>query len=187
MMPAVGVVALWRAVTVPRRGRAVGALLLGSAAGVAVIAWSRAQPVADGAKAGLTLERIGANWTLLVDQCLPYLLGVKVFVAGPGDARPPAVPDALARAGDPGRGGVRVRRRGVLGGGRGRRVASGPLPVRQLGALGLIGSGASVGGFLVSTMPADLLSARYLAPIVWLAPFTLAPRRTCWAPGCSRP
>ena len=24
-------------------------------------------------------------------------------------------------------------------------------------------------------MPADLLSARYLAPIVWLAPFTLAP------------
>ena len=39
----------------------------------------------------------------------------------------------------------------------------------------MIGSAASVGGFLVSTMPADLLSARYLAPIVWLAPFTLAP------------
>ena len=32
-----------------------------------------------------------------------------------------------------------------------------------------------MGGFLVSTMPADLLSARYLAPIIWLAPFTLAP------------
>jgi hypothetical protein len=51
----------------------------------------------------------------------------------------------------------------------------GPAPVRQLGALGLIGSAATVGGFLVSTMPADLLSARYLAPIIWLAPFTLAP------------
>ena len=39
----------------------------------------------------------------------------------------------------------------------------------------MIGSAASVGGFLVSTMPADLLSARYLAPIIWLVPFTLAP------------
>jgi len=47
--------------------------------------------------------------------------------------------------------------------------------VRLLGALGLVGSAASIGGFLVSTMPADLLAARYLAPIVWLAPFTLAP------------
>ena len=51
----------------------------------------------------------------------------------------------------------------------------GPASVRQLGALGLVGTAASIGGFLVSTMPADLLSARYLAPIVWLAPFTLAP------------
>jgi hypothetical protein len=54
-----------------------------------------------------------------------------------------------------------------------RRI--GPLPVRRLGALGLLGSAASIGGFLVSTMPADLLSARYLAPIIWLAPFTLVP------------
>jgi hypothetical protein len=51
----------------------------------------------------------------------------------------------------------------------------GPAPVRRLGALGLLGSGASIGGFLLSTMPADILSARYLAPIIWLAPFTLTP------------
>jgi hypothetical protein len=51
----------------------------------------------------------------------------------------------------------------------------GPSSVRRLGALGVVGSAASVGGFLVSTMPSDLLAARYLAPIVWLAPFTLAP------------
>ena len=174
MMPAVGVVALWRAVTVPRRGRAVGALLLGSAAGVAVIAWSRAQPVADGAKAGLTLGRIGANWTLLVDQCLPYLLGVKVFVQDPV---------TLAHLPWPAPWPVQV----IQAAAAVTFVAAvcwavvavvrciGPAPVRQLGALGLIGSAASAGGFLVSTMPADLLSARYLAPIIWLAPFTLAP------------
>ena len=57
-----------------------------------MIAWSRAQPVADGAKAGLTLERIGANWTLLVDQCLPYLLGVKVFVQDPVTLAHPQYP-----------------------------------------------------------------------------------------------
>jgi hypothetical protein len=174
MMPAVGVLALWRAVIAPRRGRAVGALLLGGAVGVVVIAWSRAQPVADGAKAGLTLERLGANWTLLVDQCLPYLLGVKVYVQDPVTLAHPQYPMPWP---------VQVVQAvavcafvaaacwaavAVVG-----RI--GPAPVRQLGALGLIGSAASIGGFLVSTMPADLLSARYLAPIVWLAPFTLAP------------
>jgi hypothetical protein len=51
----------------------------------------------------------------------------------------------------------------------------GPSPVRRLAGLGLVGSAASVGGFLASTMPSDLLAARYLAPIIWLAPFTLAP------------
>ena len=51
----------------------------------------------------------------------------------------------------------------------------GPVAVRRLGAVGVVGSAATLGGFLVSTMPADLLAARYLAPIVWLAPFTLAP------------
>jgi hypothetical protein len=174
MTPAAGVFALWRAVTGRSRGRSVGALLLGAAAGVAVIAWSRAQPVADAAKAGMTLERIGTNWTLMVDQCLPYLLGVKVFVQDPVTLGHPQYPmpwpvqviQALAVAAF----GVAVCWAAVAVVGR-----IGPAPVRQLGALGLIGSAASVGGFLVSTMPADLLSARYLAPIVWLAPFTLAP------------
>ena len=82
MMPTVGVVALWRAVTVPRRdgGRRAPARLGRGRRGDRLVA---GEPVADGAKAGLTLGRIGANWTLLVDQCLPYLLGVKVFVQDP--------------------------------------------------------------------------------------------------------
>jgi hypothetical protein len=182
MMPAVGVFALWCALTAtrgepdvrPQRARAVGALLLGLAAGVAVIAWSRAQPVADGAKAGLTLDKIGASWTLMVDQCLPYLLGVKVFVQDPVTLEhhlwPAPWPLQVIQAAAACTFAVAVCWAAVA---VVRRI--GPVAVRGLGALGLIGTAASIGGFLVSTMPADLLSARYLAPIVWFAPFTLAP------------
>ncbi len=170
------------------RAARVGALLLGTAAGVAVIAWSRSQPVADGAKAGLTLDRLAVNWTLLTEVCLPYLLGVTVFVPDPVDLVHDPWPasgwfavvqwaGALGFAAAAVWAAIAVL---VDGGWSPRRVhqlqgALVPAPVRRLGALGLIGSAASIGGFLVSTMPADLLSARYLAPIVWLAPFTLAP------------
>lgn len=174
MMPAVGIFALLCALAEPRRVWRAGALVLGVVAGVAVIAWSRAQPVADGAKAGLTLDRLAANWALLSEQCLPYLLGVKVFVQDPVTlghvlwGTPPWFQvvqwtGALGFAAAAGWTAVAVVRR------------AGPAPVRMLGALGVVGSAASIGGFLVSTMPADLLSARYLAPILWLAPFTLAP------------
>jgi hypothetical protein len=174
LIPTVGVFALWCALAAPRRLRAVGALLLGGLAGASVIAWSRAQPVADATKAGVTLARIGANWTLMVDQCLPYLLGVKVFVQPPG---------RLEHVPWPGPGWLHVVQwAGLLAFAAAVAYAvlavvarMGPVSVRRLGTLGLVGSAASIGGFLVSTMPADLLAARYLAPIAWLAPFTLAP------------
>src|SRR3954451_20978937 len=174
LMPAVGVFALWWALAAPRRVWRVAALLVGAAAGVAVIAWSRAQPVADGAKAGLDLARIPGNWTLLTEQCLPYLLGVKNFVQ-------PPVTLGHVPWGTPGWLQV-VQWAGALGFAAATLWAAvavvgrtGPGPVRRLGALGVLGSGPSIAGFLLSTMPADLLSARYLAPIIWLAPFTLAP------------
>jgi hypothetical protein len=174
MMPAVGVFALWCALAAPHRLRAVGALLVGALTGAAVLAWSRAQPVADATKAGLTLTRNGANGALLVDQNLPYLLGQKVFVQPPGSLEhvPWPAPGWLHL----------VQWAGVLGFVAAAAFAvvavvarRGPAAVRRLGALGLVGSVASVGGFLLSTMPSDLLTTRYLAPIVWLAPFTLAP------------
>ena len=174
LMPAIGVFALWWALAGPRRVWRVGALLLGAAAGVALVAWSRAQPVADGAKAGLDLARIPGNWALLTEQCLPYLLGLKVFVQPPASLEhlPWVAPGWLQV----------VQWAGALGFAAAAAWAAvavvgriGPAPVRRLGALGLLGSGASIGGFLLSTMPADILSARYLAPIIWLAPFTLAP------------
>jgi hypothetical protein len=44
--------------------------------------------------------------------------------------------------------------------------------------LGLLSSGACIAslvGFLVSTMPLDIWGTRYLAPLIWMAPFALAP------------
>jgi Dolichyl-phosphate-mannose-protein mannosyltransferase len=174
MIPAVAVLALWCALA-DRRGAPLRtlALLGGTVVGAAVVAWSRAQPVADATKAGFTLERLAANAELLVGTCLPYLFGLRVFAPGadimwlewvpPWPVRVVQWVGAVAFTAAVVWAAVVVVRR------------TGPVAVRRLGALGLLGSAASIGGFLVSTMPADLLSARYLAPIIWLAPFTLAP------------
>jgi hypothetical protein len=50
-----------------------------------------------------------------------------------------------------------------------------PWPVRRLGVFGFTLLPATIGGFLVSVMVMDLFSARYLAAIVLVSPFALAP------------
>jgi hypothetical protein len=50
-----------------------------------------------------------------------------------------------------------------------------PWRVRRLGGVGGMVSAAALGGFLLSHQPVDMWSARYLAPIIWFAPFALAP------------
>jgi hypothetical protein len=83
LIPAVAVFALWCAVSDGPEGetrRRVTALIVGAVAGAMVVVWSRTLPVADAAKAGLTVERLAANAELLISTCLPYLLGVKVLV-----------------------------------------------------------------------------------------------------------
>ena len=175
LMPAVGVFALWWALAAPRRVWRVAALALGGRRGRGrdrVVArpaggrrrQGRARPGADPRELGPA------------DRAVPAVpAGREGLRPGPGHARPRAV---AARP---------VGCRSCSGRGRSRSPPRslcaavavvgrvGPGPVRRLGALGVLGSAASIGGFLLSTMPADLLSARYLAPIVWLAPFTLAP------------
>jgi hypothetical protein len=104
---------------------------------------------------------------------LPYLLGFRVFVPdGAGGTWPWASPPLMQIVQWAGLlaffasvvwAAVAAARRSV------------PTSVRRLGALGLVGTLSSLGGFLVSSMPEDVFSARYLAPIIWFAPFTLAP------------
>jgi hypothetical protein len=64
---------------------------------------------------------------------------------------------------------------GIAWGGASVFFRSIPWPIRRLGGLGFAVTASSLAGFLLSTMPADLWSARYLATIVWTAPFALAP------------
>lgn len=177
LMPGIGLFVLWCALSPARDGtgpwRRVGGLLAGTLLGGAVLLWSRAQPAADAGKAGLSLDRLPENWDLLVGTCLPYLLGLEVFVpdgtvgvdewAAPWPLRVVQVVGVLAFAGAFVWAVLAVARR------------TAPAPVRRLGALGVVVAVSSIGGFLVSTMPVDLLSTRYIAPVVWFAPFLFAP------------
>ena len=175
LLPGIAVVAAWCLLTPPRETllHRLGGLLAGGLLGAAVLAVSRAQPVADAGKAGLTLDRVAANWDLLVGTCLPYLLGIVAHIpdgtvgsdvwAAPWPMRIVQVLGGIAFAVAAGWAVVAVVRR------------TGSSTARGLGALGLVVTASSIGGFLASSMPVDLLSARYLAPIVWFAPFLFAP------------
>ncbi len=123
---------------------------------------------------GLSFSRIAANFDLLWNACLPWLLGYKVYVPwvdffNPQPWEAPALFRALQIVG------AASLAVGILLGGLATFVRSVPWTVRRLGLLGFIVSACSILGFLVSVMPTDAWAARYLAPIVWTAPFALAP------------
>ena len=121
----------------------------------------------------LSRARVQANWPLLKDTCLPWVLGAKVFV--PGDSLYPDLwhaPAAVKTWQLFGAGSLVVL---ILAGPALMLVRRMPWEVSRLGLLGSGAAVTSVLGFLLSGMPDDMWAARYLAPIVWLAPFALAP------------
>lgn len=147
----------------------------GLAAGLMLVQALRSTGGASTVQAELELgrARVLANWPLFRDTCLPWLLGAKVFV--PGDHLYPDLWVAPAA--------VRVWQ--LVGAGSFVVLIATPLALVlarlvpwEVGRLGLLGSGAAVAsalGFLFSGAAIDMWAARYLAPIVWLAPFALAP------------
>ncbi|HLL85481.1 MAG TPA: hypothetical protein VK420_22610 [Longimicrobium sp.] len=177
LMPALGVLALFCTFDGGPPAREWGRRAAGIAAGTAValgVLWlSRLSPVANATKAALGLEFIRRNFDLLWNTCLPWLLGYGVYVPGPNlypDLwRPPTAFHAVQLLG------ALVLAAGILFGGLALFARSVPWPVRRLGVFGLLSTGAALGGFLLSSMPADMWSVRYLASIVWTAPLALAP------------
>jgi hypothetical protein len=162
----------------PADGRAAALRRLAAFAITALIAgllllrsWRGVDP--GGGKFALTPGRIQFNAHLLVETCLPRLLGAKLFVPGqnllpdPWDAPLPVLLFLAAGAvlflGGVLWGGALALRRGVA------------YPLRRLAALGFVVAASSLGGFLVSIIPSDLWTTRYLAPVVVFAPFALAP------------
>lgn len=116
---------------------------------------------------------LSKNLHLLWDSCLPYLLSYKVFVPGgnlyPDLWRPPGGFLGIQLLGA-------VTLIALLAfGGVSIAIARIPWPIRRLGVMGVIVCACSLGGFILSVMPSDVWSVRYLSPILWISPFALAP------------
>ncbi len=113
-----------------------------------------------------------ASWRLLVDTCLPSLLAAKVFIPGASlypDLWRPHVAVRAAQAL-----GALVLLGGVLAGPVVSLRRHAPPRLRRLGLLGLTVTATALFGFVASGRPTDVWSTRYLAPILWTAPFSLA-------------
>jgi len=169
-----------------RGWRRVAATVAGGAAGWLGLQWLRQHAGATASTTGLSLEPLERNARLLWDTCLPWVLGYGVYVPGhnlyPDRWEAPVLFALFQKAGA----GLLVL--GIAVGGLSLFFRRRPWGARRLGLLGAVVSATSLGGFLVSSMPADMWSARYLAPIVWFSPFALAPvalwlrpRRFAWA------
>lgn len=166
--------------------RRLAATVAGGAVGWIGLQWLRQHAGASASTTHLSLEPLERNARLMWDTCLPWVLGYGVYVPGHHlypDRWEAPLPFALFQ-----KVGAGLLVLGIIVGGLSLFFRRLPWGARRLGLLGAVASAASVGGFLVSSMPADMWSARYLAPIVWFAPFALAPaalwlrpRRFAWA------
>ncbi len=147
----------------------------GSVAGYFTVQLLRQADGASNSQASLSfsMAHVTQNFELLKETCLPWVLGGRSFVPGANlypDAWDPPAPVRWFQMFGAGTLLVFIALALVLV--FVRRV---PWGARRVGLFGLGATTASILGFLVSGMPSDMWSARYLAPIVWTAPFALLP------------
>ena len=153
--------------------RAILACVTGGLVGLVPFLLLLGSPRSVHGEATLTLAVAGHNARLLIDPCLPWLLGATAYVPhallGYSAWEPGVVATVLQGVGGASflvavlAGGLVVRRREI------------PWKVRRLGLFGVLVAGLTLGSFLVSTMVMDLFSSRYLAALVLASPFALAP------------
>lgn len=158
------------------RVREIVATLAGAATGFLVVTWLRAVPgVVNASPTGLSLKpaRLAHNFPLLWEQCLPWVTGAKVWIPGaslyPDLWEPPFIVRVLQGFG------AFVFVVLVLTSLFWLRSPRVTWAAKSLGLFGAVGALAALGGFLASPRPGDMWAARYLAPLVWLAPFALLP------------
>jgi hypothetical protein len=149
--------------------RRLGGCVAGLVVGCVAFVLLRRGPESTAHTTTLAFDRLPQNLVLLWETCLPWLLGVKVFIEREVVWQPPTM-FRLVQVG-----GAVLLVAGIVAGGLALSVRSIPWPVRRLGVLGAVIAASSLGGFAVSAMPADQYSSRYLAPIIWAIPFALAP------------
>lgn len=163
LMPPLLLFGALRAWPISARKRALsalaGALLGGLAVSVAIM---RCGPARG---SSVSFGALAANWALLWKECLPFALGIRTWLPGsvewtaPGWVQVFQVAAACAF--------VAGVASGLMLDWRGRSHA--------LGVLGVSAALTAIGGFLLTGAPFDMWSTRYLAPLLWLAPFALTP------------
>lgn len=113
----------------------------------------------------MTFRSFGRNWSMLWDQCLPFALGTRVWLPGSVEWLAPIPVHVLQFI---------AALVFVLALASGAALALRTRP-HALGLLGVTAGLAAVGAFLLSSAPFDMWSTRYLAPLLWFAPFALTP------------
>jgi hypothetical protein len=127
----------------------------------------------DQAQLAIDLSRYRFNLNLLLDTCLPWALGYKVFVHRT-DLYPqlwtfPGWFKAVQYAG------AVTMGLAIVGGALWTFARSTSWQVRRFAWFGCAVIASSLGAFLVSVQPTDMWSTRYLAPVILAMPFALAP------------
>jgi hypothetical protein len=147
-----------------------GVLVLGTLLGIVPLLALLSSARSVHGEATFTTAVFGHNLRLLTDQCLPWILSTTVYV--------PAAEAVYV----PWRSGVfrivqltggSLLLLGMIFGSWDSSVGS-PAS-RDLGRFGSVVLVVTLGAFLVSPMVMDLFSARYLAAIILMCPFALAP------------
>ena len=124
-------------------------------------------------RAEITTGLIARNWPLLTEQCLPWLIGAKVYAltATGSIAQQPSptwfVPVQVL--------GAIIFVLALLSGAVLFFVQRIPWGVRALGAAGAGVAFTCIVGFLTSGTAEDIMGGRLLLPVVLTVPFTLAP------------
>jgi hypothetical protein len=120
-----------------------------------------------------SIDRLSSNLHLLTRQSLPWTLSYEIFAHRGGlYAEAVPVPRWFRVIQDVGAGLVAVATVSAAGLVWMRRI---PWGIRRLALFALATMGCSLAGFLVSGMPVDMWSTRYLAPIILTMPLALGP------------
>jgi hypothetical protein len=175
-LPAAGVLVLLMCCDPSLAGKAVEGRFAGAALGLAGGALALLVLRHGAPQEYLTFDFgpkfVGRNARLLVEVSLPWLLGAKVWM--PGWSPTPALwAPPIWVAGLQWLGAASIVALVVASARRTLRPDV-RWEVRAAVWFGLTASATALAGFLVSNWPSDLWSTRYLAPIVWSLPFSLA-------------
>lgn len=152
----------------------LGAGLLGATVGAIPLGILRQLPQASGGPLTLTADLLKRNWSLFIGPCLQWVVGTRVLhqPASASDYQLWQPPVAFELVQWLGVAGLVTAIISSLALARSHQV---PWELRRLSCFGNLTLLVTIAGFLLSVMPMDKYSSRYLVAIVLVVPFVFAP------------